>query len=264
MDWSYVRIWGMILVLTALSVALVWGLGYAVYLNRVGSRGWGSTRRLLLSALVVFSITLPVAVAFREGPALWALASGRLGSAEGQFQTGALYQAGSTFLRSNPVKAVEAFRRAAEQGHTQAQVALAQACFYGRGTVKDIAAALRWARAGAKAGHPLAMVLAGEILLDSSPAEAESYFRQAAPLLRVQARLGEAQACFALGHLHRSGLGVTQDPVEALTWMLLAQRLGISPFQAFAVQKYEQSLTLEQQAQARTRAEVWIQAKGKT
>jgi TPR repeat protein len=39
-----------------------------------------------------------------------------------------LYQAGGTFLRPNPTKAMAAFRPAAEQGHTQAQVGLARAC----------------------------------------------------------------------------------------------------------------------------------------
>lgn len=161
MDWGYVRVWGMILVLVALGAALVWGLGYAVYLNRIGSRGWASTRRLLVTALVVFALALPLAVAFKEGATMWTLAKGRLGSSEGQYQTGILYAAGGTFLRTSRSKAVYEFRLAAEQGHAQAQFALAQACHSGQGTPKDRAEALRWARAAAQADHPLAIVLAG-------------------------------------------------------------------------------------------------------
>lgn len=263
MDWGYVRTSGLILVLTALGAALGWGLGYAVYLNRIGSRGWASTRRLLVTALVVFALALPLAVAVKEGATLWTLAKGRLGSSEGQYQTGILYAAGGTFLRTSRSRAIREFRRAANQGHVPAQFALAQACRSGQGTPRDSAEALRWARAAAQAGHPLAMVLAGELLQEASPAEAEPFFRQAAPLLRAQGELGDGQACFSLGFLYRYGRGAAQDPVEALTWMLLAQRLGIGPLQGLAVQMYEKNLTLEQRTQAHARAEAWIRGRGK-
>ncbi len=264
MDWEYVRISGLILVLMALGTALLWGLGFAVYLNRSGSRGWASTRRLLTTSLWVFAVALPVAFGIKEGATLWTLTRGHLGSAEGQYQTGLLYLGNDTFLRSNPTKAVAAFRQAANQGHAQAQFALAQACASGLGTAKNSAEALRWARAAAQAGQPLAMVLAGELLQASSPAEAEALFRRAAPLLRAQGESGDAGACFALGHLHRSGLGVAQDPEEALYWMLLGRRLGIGPLHEFMVQEQEKSLTPEQQTRAHARAEAWIRSKTKT
>ncbi|WP_243382622.1 tetratricopeptide repeat protein [Geothrix alkalitolerans] len=262
-DWGYVRNWGAILALTALGAALLWGLGYAVYLNRIGSRGWASTRRWLKTSLAVFSVSFLVATAFREGPVLWALFKGRLGSPEGKYRTGVLYLQGGRFLQRSPERAVPAFRRAADQGHTLAQFALARAYRYGLGTRKDQAEALRWAEAAAQGGHPLAMVLAGELLQDSSPAEAGSFFKRALPLLRVQGEAGDGQACFTLGFLYRQGFGVVPDSEEALYWMLLARRLGISPPQAFAVEAYGKSLPPDQQVRATSRAQAWLRAHGR-
>jgi TPR repeat protein len=257
-DWGYVRNWGAILALTALGSSLLWGLGYAVYLNRIHSQGWASTRRLLTSSLLVFPISFAVAVAIQEGPMLWALLRGHLGSAEGQYLTGVLYQEGGGLLVQDPGKAVAAFRRAASQGHTLAQFALARAYFYGLGTDRNPAEALRSARAAADAGHPLAMVLTGEILQESAPAEAAPFFRRALPLLRARARAGDGQARFTLGFLYRRGLGVAQDPEEALCWMLLARKSGLSPLQAYAVEAYEKSLPVDQQVRARNRAQVGV------
>lgn len=263
MDWAYIRIWGFILVLVALGAALLWALGFAVYLNRIHSRGWASTRRLLKSSLWVFLVALTLALLYSEGSTLWSLARGRLGSIEGQFRTGLLYQEGDTFLRPNPKKAVGAFRRAAEGGHALAQLSLARACYYGLGTPRDPVAALRWARASARQGQPFAMALSGEILQGTSPTESASFFRQAAPLFRAQADKGDAQACFFLGHLFQNGQGVARDPVEALAWMLVAQRLGVAPLQSLGVQSYGKSLSPDQRTQAQTRADAWIRAKGR-
>jgi TPR repeat protein len=262
-DWGYVRNWGAIFALTALGVAMLWGLGYAVYLNRIGSRGWASTRQWLKTSLTVFSASLLVAITFREGPVLWALVKGRLGSPDGQYLTGVLYQQGGGLLQQSPERAVPAFRRAADQGHTLAQLALARAYHYGLGTRKDQAEALRWAEVAAHAGHPLAMVLAGELLQESSPAEAGAFFKHALPLLQAQAEAGDGQSCFTLGFLYRHGFGVVSDSEEALYWMLLAQRLGISPPQAFSIEAYGKSLPPDQQIRASGRAQAWLRAHGK-
>ncbi len=262
MDWAYVRIWVLISLLVALGATLAWGLGYAVYLNRIGSQGWVSTQRMLRSALLVFAIALPLAFLSREAETLWILTRGSLGSAESQYQTGILYLAGNTFLRGSQAKAVQAFRPAAQQGHAQAQFALAHAYHYGRGIVRDEVEALHWAKASAQSGQPQALVLAGDILQATNPDGAESYYRQAAPLLRMRADQGDGEASFALGYLYRNGRGVTQDPVEALTWMLIAQRSGMSPLQGFATQAYLKSLSPAQQALAQSRAEAWRQSHG--
>jgi len=262
MDWEYIRIWGSIYALIALGATLVWALGYAVYLNRIRSQGSSSIRRLLTTASLVFLIALTAGLIRGEGPVLWTLTRNRLGSAEGQFQTGVIYKAGGTFLLPSPGKAAEAFLRAANQGHTQAQLALAESYFYGSGIARDQTSALRWAQTAAKAGHPLAMVLVGEILRGSTPMEAERFYRQAIPLLKSRGERGDADACFVLGYLYRDGLGVAPDPVTALSWMLVAQRLGVGPLRAYAIQSYRTSLTPDQLARAQ--AESLTLTKGKT
>jgi hypothetical protein len=143
-------------------------------------------------------------------------------------------------------------------------MALAQACRLGWGTAQNLGEALHWAQAAAQAGQPLAMVQAGELLQASAPAEADIWFRKAAPLLQAQAGQGDAQACFALGSLYRQGQGVPQDPVAAFSWFLRAQHLGLSPLQGFAVQSYGRDLTPGQQAQAHTQADAWSETKRRT
>ncbi len=255
MDWEYTRQWGIILALLALGVALLWGTGFAVYLNRTGSNGWASTQRLVKSCLTVFLITLPVVVAFKESHALWTLVTAGLGRTESQYRLGILYHVGGSFLLADAGRSVAAFRQAAEQGHPLAQLALARSYFSGRGVLPDQAEALRWARSSAQAEEPMALVLAGELLWDSTPAEAEPLFRQAIPLLRARVAHGDGEACFTLGTLYRNGRGVPLDPVEGLAWMLAARSLGLSPLQDLSIQFFEKSLTVEQRALAAVRRE---------
>ena len=258
MDWEYTRQWGIILALLALGVTLAWGMGFAVYLHRTGSNGWSSTLRLVKSCFAVFLITVPVVIASKESRALWTLVTAGLGRSEGQYQLGILHHVGGSFLLADPGKSVAAFRQAAEQGHPLAQLALARSYFSGRGVLRDQAEALRWAKSSAQAGEPMGLVLAGEVLWDSAPAEAEPLFRQAIPLLRTRVKGGDAEACFTLGTLYLKGRGIPPDPVEGLAWMLAARKLGLSPLQELVIQFFEKSLTAEQRALAAVRRDALL------
>jgi len=93
-------------------------------------------------------------------------------------------------LERNPEKAIELFRREAEQGFANAQYRLGKAYRDGVGVDPDPAEAARWFRAAAEQGY------------------------------------GKAQR--ALGMRYWRDEGVTVDPVEALKWLTLATYQGIS------------------------------------
>lgn len=66
------------------------------------------------------------------------------------------YHFGENGKQKDYVKAVEWFRKAAEQGHTLAQCALGYCYESGEGVVKDLAEAVKWYRKAAEQGNDLA------------------------------------------------------------------------------------------------------------
>lgn len=70
--------------------------------------------------------------------------------AEAQFS---LAQKFGTGPDSDPARAMQWYRKAAEQGHCTAQFHLALMCAQGKGVVRNEAAALMWLRRAAEAGH---------------------------------------------------------------------------------------------------------------
>jgi TPR repeat protein len=87
-------------------------------------------------------------------------------------------------LPKDAAKAVEWYRRSADQGYVPAQFNLASAYFFGRGVPPDTTQAIAWYRKAADQGF--------------------------------------AQAEAVLGSLYRVGLGVSQDYLQAYVWFSLA------------------------------------------
>lgn len=264
LDWEYLRISGLIILLEALGTALVWGLGHAIYLNRVHSRGWASTKRLLRKSGLVFVLALLVATWMKEGRALTTLIGAALGRPHSEYLAGALAQSGQGMLKQDHAKAFEWFHRAAEQGDPEAEYAVACAYHFGQGTPCDPEKALQWARASADSGNAMGMVLAGEMLQEADPSAAQFLFARSRPLLEARAAGGDGSACFLLGTLYQQGGGIPADPVMALAWMLRGRNLGLPPFQDLIAQRLEQSLTPAQRAQAAERAKTLVPSQAKS
>jgi len=254
MDWEYVRISGLIILLEALGAALIWCLGHAIYLNRIHSRGWASTKRLLHKSGLVFALALFVAISMKEGRALAALVGAAIGLPRSEYLVGALAQSGQGLLKQDNAKAFGWFHRAAKRGDPDAEYALACAYHFGQGTSRDPGKALRWARSSAESGNAMGMVLAGELLKDADPKAAQSLFARSRPLLEAQAAGGDGTACFLLGSLYQQGGGIPADPTMALAWMLRGRMYGLSPFQDLSAQSLERSLTPAQRSEAARRA----------
>ena len=99
------------------------------------------------------------------------------------------------FLRAlqnlDEVEAVKWARKAAEQGHTQAQFLLAFMYVHGRGVTQDDAEAVKWYRKAAEQGHD--------------------------------------NAQFNLGAMYAKGRGILQDNVQAYAWLNIAAAQGLAP-----------------------------------
>ena len=82
------------------------------------------------------------------------------GGAKAQFQLGRYFHIGDGDSGGkDPAKAVEWFRKAAEQGHVQAQDSLAMCFYYGEGTPKDLSEARKWFEKAAEGGSNHAKIM---------------------------------------------------------------------------------------------------------
>ena len=121
------------------------------------------------------------------------------GHAEAQFRLGFLYVRGLDVPQDDTL-AAKWYRKAAEQGQVQAQLALAG-----------------WhARCGGNIG-PLCLLRMGSPNLD---------YTEAAKWYRLAAEQGNAEAQLNLGIMSTEGLGVPQDYVMAHKWLNLAAAQG--------------------------------------
>ena len=135
-----------------------------------------------------------------------------------------------TSAAANPLRTdwAEAFtwaRRAAEQGHPEAQMLLAELYYEGRGAVRSVATALIWLEKSARSGHPAAQSRLGDLYaqgleVDSDPAQAVGWYLKAA-------RQGDLDSRRQLVLAYDQGWpGVGEDPARAIYWAAAAAESG--------------------------------------
>ena len=156
----------------------------------------------------------------------------------------------------------------ADAGDAKAQGKLALIYLKGEGAKADPAAALRWSRAAAEAGEPVAEYLMGSFyregpaltggLVKADPVKAFAWFEAAATKGNLKAmhnlaiayaeglgtdkdeakaaewftraaQRGYVDSAFDLAVLYERGIGVTQDLKQALTWYGIAAQMGDAP-----------------------------------
>ena len=118
------------------------------------------------------------------------------------------------------VKAAEWFRRAAEQGHAEAQYHLGDAYYFGHGVQQDDAEAVRWYRQAAEQRHANAQLNLGYAYAHGEGiAENRT---EAIRWYRLAAEQDNAEAQFNLGLVYDHARGVQRDLEEAVKWYLLA------------------------------------------
>ncbi len=142
-----------------------------------------------------------------------------------EYLLGYLYGAGQGVKQSD-ADALEWFRRSAEHGFADGQLALSGMYYHGRAVSKDPQAALVWLRRAAEQNHAesqywlgtLYMSGVGKLLLHD-PSEAFFWFRRAA-------ESGNAKGMSGVAWLYEQGQGVPRDPQKAIAWYRKAQELG--------------------------------------
>ena len=140
-----------------------------------------------------------------------------LGDAVSQNRLGVLFSGGRAVPKDD-TKAVEWWRRAADQGYVLAQFNIASAYFFGRGVPPDTTKAVEWYRRAADQGF--------------------------------------ARAQAVLGSLYRVGLGVPQDYVQSYVWFSLALAGGDAEVQRVRGETGK-LLTAAELAEARVRTRAW-------
>ena len=166
------------------------------------------------------------------------------GDLDAQCSLGVRYRYGIDGTAQDPAKAVEWFRKAADQEHAEAQYELGKCYAEGVGVDQDPAEAVAWFRKAAEQGDAEAECELGRRYaegadVDPDPAEAVAWFRKAA-------NRGYAEAQYELGKCYAEGVGVDQDPAEAVAWyreaadrgdMMAQFALGLCYAEGFGVEK---------------------------
>lgn len=247
-----------VLLLTTLGLLLIWGVGMAVYLNRIHSRGWASVKRLLRS---LAWMGLP-ALALAGLGLQWHLVStatlAHLGRPEAEMELGHLYSIPDQLLAQDRAKGFRWLLKAANHGWVPAQVQAGQMLLEGQGTPADPAQALLWAERARNAGELDGVLLSGDCLAKLGRGEeAKMRYAEAVPALRLAVAAGNRSRMFQLGVLLSTGQGLPRDPVRGLAWMLLAQNGGLDPFQVMRAKNLERALSAAEKQEALVRARSW-------
>ena len=137
---------------------------------------------------------------------------------------GRMYQEGRGGYALDIKRAEKLYRSAAEAGHIDAMLALADMFARGSGVSPNFAVARVWYERAAKAGNVPAMILVANDYAGTNGASPD--YERARVWYEQAAAAGNNAAMMALGNLYRNGQGVELSFVEALMWYRLAIKNG--------------------------------------
>jgi uncharacterized protein len=123
-------------------------------------------------------------------------------------------------------RAVAAFLPLADRADPIAAYYLGVMHFEGRGVARDAAAGIRWLTRAAEGGHTAAQLRLAAAY-EAGDSVAQDY-RAAARWMREAAYGGNADAQYFLGRFHRDGRGIVQDDREAYEWIHRSVEYGLS------------------------------------
>ena len=154
------------------------------------------------------------------------LKAAKSGDQWAQFCIGLRYQRGN-HLDENLAQSFKWFSIFVLRGCPRAQVALGGFCDQGYACPKDGNKAMEWFRRAADQGDVMGMDKLGYAYLFGRNVEVD--YAEAATWLIKAADLGSADAIFYIGEMLRRGLGVTRNLGKAAQWMLGAAEKGYAP-----------------------------------
>jgi TPR repeat protein len=159
-----------------------------------------------------------------EGKAVeWYRKAAEQGDVQAQTRLGYMYGEGRGVAKDE-AKAVELYRKAAEQGNAQAQTGLGVMYAYGRGIPKDEGKAAEWYRKAAEQGHAQAQTRLGYMYGEGRGVAKDE--AKAVEWYRKAAEQGDAHAQTHLGVMYEKGRGVTKDETKAVEWYRKAAEQG--------------------------------------
>ena len=145
--------------------------------------------------------------------------SAELGYPQAQVALGYFYDTGSIVPRDSQ-QAADWYKKAARQDDRLADWLLGRLYYTGDGVPRDLNTANSWLLKAANQGDPFGQYLSGLIRLERNDyAKAADWFRKAA-------MQGLPQAQQHLGELLSQGQGVNQDKFEAYVWLLASFDAG--------------------------------------
>lgn len=183
---------------------------------------------------MTFVESIPMAVIREENPIFRGLmrelhniqlAAAARGCTNTQFRLGLRFYSGEG-VDQDFHAALRWFLEAAQQGHQAAQFNLGVMLQNGEGARRDYREAVRWFETAARSGHTKALFQLGFLALEGKGVAKDE--RLAARLFHEAAARNQVDAQAQLATLYGLGLGVASDKAEALKWMLLAARQGMS------------------------------------
>lgn len=182
-----------------------------------------------LPCLVVMqaSIQTPAAIPATEGQTR-ALPE----DAEVQYQLGLCYHRGTcTGVPLDYPEAIRWWRKAAEQGHAEAQYTLGTRYYLGIEIPREDGEALKWWRRAAEQGHVEAQYSLGVLCHTAKGPvrdyiEAVKWYRKAMEQGHAKARIDLGTCCYHLGLTLQLGLEGTKDEAQAVRWYREAAELG--------------------------------------
>ena len=133
-----------------------------------------------------------------------------------QFSLGQAFDAGLG-VEKDDSKAVEWYRKAAEQGLMGAMYFLAQKLELGQGVQSDNEQAIKWHLKAAEGGLPESQYALGEHYLCEIKCVSKNW-QEAARWFQMAAEQGHSNAQLRLAGMYKDGLGVPQDLNIARFW----------------------------------------------
>jgi len=138
------------------------------------------------------------------------------GDPDAQYRLGQLYLSGGVSILQDFEESAKWYRKAADQGHAEAQSSLGVLYGYGWGVPQDLAESAKWWRKAAEQGDPNAQNRLGEKYAEGEGVPKD--YVEAVKWYRKAADQGWIGAQSALGSMYLKGAGVPKDDVEAWAW----------------------------------------------
>lgn len=185
--------------------------------------------------------------------AQWYRKAAGQGHANAQYELGALCAKGQG-VPQDYKQAAQWYRKAADQGYANAQYGLGTLFGVGKGVPQDYEQAAQWIRKAADQGHTEAQGTLGALYTQGNGVPQD--YGQAAQWFRKAAN-SDVHAQYCLGMLYANGQGVPKDLIEACKWLHIAGASGFS----VAIENrelIESNLTIDEISEAKRHASSWL------